>query len=84
MSETFLAVCSNKPRPTVHSNKYKSGFYKTGKCLWGRDVFHAALNNRKTVCGKDRTEWLVIQPMLISKAIDQDDFCKRCAKGLKP
>lgn len=66
----FTAVCSAKPRPSVHNNHSKGHQY------WARDVYHIRRSSEptKTRCGSDCSEWLVIGQM------DEptDDCCTRC------
>lgn len=69
MGLPLIAVCSAKPRPSVH---------KTGKGHqhWKRDVYHIAHSGITTLCGRDRSAWLNIGP------IQQitPDCCVRCAR----
>lgn len=64
-----IAVCSAKPRPSVHNNHSK------GSQHWARDVYHLAGADNRTLCGRDRSEWLTIGEIEIS-----DDCCVRCAR----
>jgi hypothetical protein len=80
-------VCSNKPRPSVQSNRgYKN--IKTGQSVWGRDVYHAALaeDKKRTLCNVDSSEWLTINPEVnaeeMQTALDDFHFCTRCRTKL--
>ena len=80
MDTTFNAVCSNKLRPSVQGG---SGMNKTGACLWGRDLFHAAGIGGRTLCGVRSADWLTIGPMNTDKAMADGNFRKRCAAKLR-
>lgn len=69
MSAPLTAVCSAKPRASVH---------KTGKGHqhWKREVYHIAHSGITTLCGRDRSEWLTIGPIQQITA----DCCARCAR----
>lgn len=82
MKNIIELTASYKPRPTVHSMRHKSGFYKTGACLWGKDTFHAVGNNAKTLCGIKSDEWMKLPSMDIEKVMEDSDFCSRCAAKL--
>lgn len=67
----LIAVCSAKPRASVH---------KTGKGHqhWKRDVYHLRRSGMTTLCGRDSSEWLIIGPIVIDS-----NCCARCAKKAK-
>lgn len=69
-------ICSNKPRPSVH---------RTGKGhqSWRPDVHHIqappsiAGRDKRTMCSRDSSDWLVIGPVTADAASDHN-LCKRC------
>lgn len=65
-----IAVCSPRPRPSVHNGHSK------GSQWWRRDVHHLrhVANNQRTRCGIDCSDWLVIGEI---QEVD-DNCCKRC------
>ena len=67
MSGEMFAVCTFKPRPSVH---------KTGKGHqhWAREVYHLRYSGITTYCGRDRTGWLDIGPI---EKLDSH-CCLRC------
>lgn len=74
---TILPVCSNRPRPSVHSNR--SPF---GSQHWAKDVFHAFGDNGKTMCGVKIDGWLRLDPMPVADAKADRNFCSRCLNKL--
>jgi len=52
----ITAVCSARPRASVHNSKSK------GHQWWARDVYHIRQTHRydQTLCGRDCSEWLVV------------------------
>lgn len=71
-------VCSNRPRPSVHSNSTSHG-----NQYWARDVFHAKGSAGKTLCGVATSDWLVLDPMPRTVAVADQHFCRRCAAKLR-
>lgn len=65
----LTAVCSNRPRPTVQRNG-------KGSQWWTRDVYHIQGEAKRTLCGRDASEWLTIGPI----AGTDNDCCARCAR----
>lgn len=67
----ITAVCSAKPRASVHNNHSK------GSQWWARDVYHVRQTHRydQTLCGRDCSEWLLVGQI---DEIDRN-CCKRCA-----
>lgn len=65
----LMAVCSNKPRPSV-------GTRKNGGKWWARDVYHIQQSGMTTLCGVDCSEWLRIGELDALTV----DCCERCAK----
>lgn len=69
---TIQPITSNKPRASTRvSGK--------GNQWWKRDTFHMAAVNDKTACGVKAEGWLKLDPMTVSEAVNNSDFCKRCA-----
>lgn len=70
MAPALIAVCSDKPRPVMQREGQKL------KDPWKRDVYHIVHSGITTLCGRDRSAWLVIGP------IEQitPDCCDRCAR----
>lgn len=71
----MIAVCSNRPRPSVQKQYGSSG----GAAWWARDVYHlaapeGALGVLKTLCGRDRADWLTIGEI---EKLDSN-CCSRC------
>ena len=63
-------VCSNRrSAPVARSGKHGGGQW------WARDVWHIAGPDNKTLCGRDRSEWLAVGQVEINH-----DCCQRCAK----
>lgn len=50
----MIAVCSAKPRPSVHNHHSKGHQY------WRREIYHLRGDGQRTLCGRDCSEWLVI------------------------
>lgn len=67
-------VCSNKPRPSVGTSNRRTA---TGAAAWGRDVHHLA-ESGKTLCGRDASDWLVMDIPVESAKADHN-CCARCA-----
>lgn len=66
----MIAVCSNKPRAAT-----KTG--KGGAHWWKREVYHLVrVDEKLTLCGRDRSEWLTIGPI---SSIDAH-CCAYCAR----
>lgn len=82
MSHTIELTSSYKPRPSVQGGVGKSGQYKTGACLWGKDTYHAVGKDGKTLCGVNSRDWMKLPPMNTDDAIADSDFCNRCASKL--
>ena len=72
MAKALRLVCSNKPRPSVQRGA-------KGHAGWGRDVFHAAKSSMATLCGRDCSEWLHLDPRPVAEALTDPHFCLRCA-----
>jgi hypothetical protein len=53
----------------------RSYFLKTGQSAWGRDPYHVLGEGKRTLCGRDASEWCTIGPI---DSIDSD-CCVRCA-----
>jgi hypothetical protein len=76
--QNIAAVCSRSPRPSVQNN-----YSPKGNQHWSKDTFHAAKDTQKTYCGKNRTDWLIIDAkMPRSQAMDDFHFCSRCRAAL--
>lgn len=70
---TVMAVCSNKPRPSLQNNHSK------GSQHWRRDVWHIAAAFGLTKCGRVMNDWLVIGQIEID-----NDCCKQCVRSDAP
>ena len=68
-------LCSNRPRPSVQKGA-------KGNQHWMRDVFHAAGENNKTLCGVATDGWLRIETRPAPVALADQHFCRRCAAKL--
>ncbi len=66
----LVAVCSAKTRTDGAPNG------KRAAAWWKRDVYHIAHSGITTMCGRDRSEWLVIG----SLAEIDSHCCAKCAK----
>ncbi len=66
---TFIALCSARPRPSVHNQNSK------GNQWWRRDVYHLKGEDKRTLCGIDAGDFLTIGPI----DIPDQNCCKRCA-----
>lgn len=62
------AVCSNRPRPSVHKGA-------KGNQYWKRDVWHIQKSGVTTLCGIDCSEWLRIGDIEID-----DNCCEKCRR----
>lgn len=71
-------VCSNRPRPSVQSSLTSHGHQ-----FWTRDVFHAAGESGKTLCGRATADWLCLDARPTQDAIADPHFCQRCATKLQ-
>lgn len=76
----MIAVCSNKPRPSVQCGS--RGFMKTAAAAWGRDVYHLLDYRGRTFCGRNASDWLVIGPLEENDLTG--DCCERCRKKAMP
>ncbi len=65
-------ICSNRPRPSVQKGA-------KGHQHWARDVFHAAGDAGKTMCGANADGWLTILDRHPDDALSDPHFCLRCA-----
>lgn len=72
---TVALVCSNRPKPSVQKGC-------KGNQHWARDVFHAAGDAGKTLCGIPSADWLTLEPRTEAEAIDDRHLCHRCALKL--
>lgn len=72
----FIAVCTARPRPAIHSGR------KGGSQWWARDVYHLRnpFDAELTLCGRDCSEWLVMGEMTVIN----HHCCKRCANESLP
>lgn len=70
MSE-LKPVCSPRPRPSVQKGA-------KGNQWWRRDVYHMTADGRSTLCGRDCSDWLRLDCVIVIPAVDAD-CCKRCA-----
>jgi hypothetical protein len=74
-------VCSYKPRPSVQNGRT---MFKTGECVWGRDIHHALKSPGKTYCGVDTYGWCVINEEVPTDAALKDfNLCQRCARKMR-
>jgi hypothetical protein len=64
----MLAVCSARPRAQTHSNS------KFGNQWWLREVYHLEGANKRTLCGRDSSDYLTVGEM---DDLD-DNCCVRC------
>lgn len=71
-------TCSNRPRASVQSSRSKFGHQ-----YWRRDVFHAAGDDSKTLCGVSTDGWLAIETRPAADAMGDPHFCNRCAAKVK-
>lgn len=62
----IVAVCSNRPRPSVQRGA-------RGSQWWRRDVWHIAGANGRTLCGVDTADWLTIGETEINESC-----CAKC------
>lgn len=69
----MIAVCSHNTRASTQNSR--SYMLKTGASAWGRDPYHLLGEGKRTLCGRDCSEWLTIGPL---ESIDSD-CCIRCA-----
>jgi hypothetical protein len=77
--QTVNPTSTYKPRPSVARGR---GFYKTGEAVWGRDVFHIQKSGMTTLCGRDCSEWMRMDPRPAAEAKADKDCCARCAAQL--
>lgn len=63
----MIAVCSNRPRPSVQR-------LGKGHQWWRREVYHLTDDKQRTLCGIDCSEWLTIG----EPPEDDRDCCARC------
>ena len=64
-------VCSLNPRPALDR-----GGKRGGGQWWKREVHHLAVNGR-TLCGRDSSEWLVMD-IDLDDAMISKGLCVRC------
>src|SRR6185369_14874947 len=72
--EKVTLVCSNKPRPSVHSNRRFAA--ET------RDVHHfrkGAAADHITLCGLDAEDWLCLGEDTLPQALETPGLCRKCA-----
>lgn len=70
--QMIVPICSNRPRPSTHSNRTH------GNQWWTRDVYHAACGGR-TFCGQRTVGWLKMDAKRLNEALADPNFCERCA-----
>ena len=71
------AMCSNKPRPSVHNNHSK------GHQFWARDVHHIVNTpSMTTLCSRDASEWLPME-WGVAEAADDRNCCQQCAAAIR-
>jgi hypothetical protein len=68
-------TCSAKPRPSVQKGA-------KGNQWWKREAFHVQRSGMKTLCGRDCSEWLRMEPREAGAAKDDPNCCSRCAAAL--
>lgn len=66
----LVAVCSNRPRPSVQKGA-------KGHQWWKRDVYHISDGHNFTLCGRAHHDWLTVGEIAEPDA----DCCQRCAKA---
>ena len=68
---TVIGICSARPTPSVQ------GGSKFGHQYWKKDVWHIQADNKKTLCGRDASNYLTIGP------VEPDQhLCDRCRKKM--
>ena len=74
----MLGTCSNKPRPSVQTNRNQMGTKNGG---YAKDPWHIQKSGVQTLCGIDCSEWL-----RMGEVSQDHDLCERCRKkaGLSP
>jgi len=70
-------TCSNRPRPSVHSNATSHGNQH-----WSRDVFHAAGTKGKTLCGTSADGWIAMGTVTAASITANHHLCHRCRAKL--
>jgi hypothetical protein len=70
-------TCSARPRASVQNNRSK------GHEWWAREPFHIQKSGIATLCGRDCSEWLRLDPRDAQEALEDRNCCRRCAAKLK-
>lgn len=73
---TVPLTCSDKPRPSVHKGA-------KGHQWWSRDVYHVQHSDMTTLCGRDCSDWLRMEPREAAEVLEDHHLCRRCADKLK-
>lgn len=68
-------TCSARPRPSVHNGA-------KGSQWWKRDVFHVQQTGTSTLCGRDCSDWLRMEPREARSAESDPNCCIKCAAAL--
>lgn len=69
-------TCSPLPRPSTQ----KLG---KGHEWWKRDVYHVRKNGETTLCGRNCSDWVCMDPQRAQEVLDDRNLCSRCAAKLR-
>jgi hypothetical protein len=69
-------TCSPKPRASVQKGD-------KGHQFWKLDLFHVQRSGTSTLCGRDCSECLRVEPRDVAAVLEDRNCCSRCAAQLK-